>query len=126
MKTNFLKCNSCGNIILMVEDQGIPIMCCGDEMEVMKANVSDGATEKHVPVICVEGNQVKVTVGSVAHPMIDEHHIAWIFIETTNGGQMKYLNHTGAPEAVFVLAEGEKLVAVYEFCNLHGLWKAEA
>lgn len=126
MKTNFLKCNHCGNIVLMIEDKGVPMICCGEEMGSMKANTSDGATEKHVPVVCVEGNQVKVQVGEVTHPMSDEHHIAWIYLETTQGGQVKYLNHTSAPEAVFVLAEGEKMVAAYEYCNLHGFWKTEA
>ena len=109
----------------MVEDKGVPVFCCGQKMTELKANTSDGATEKHVPVVTVDGNVVKVVVGDVAHPMLEEHHIAWIVLETNQGVQRKYLDHTGAPEAVFVLAEGEKAVAAYEYCNLHGLWKKE-
>lgn len=126
MKTRFFRCNHCKNIILMVEDKGVPVVCCGEKMQELKANTSDGATEKHVPVVTVEGNKVKVFVGEVAHPMLEEHHIAWIYLETTKGGQIKYLDHTGSPEAEFVLADDEKLVAAYEYCNLHGLWKHEA
>lgn len=109
----------------MVEDKGVPVVCCGEKMTELKANTSDGAGEKHVPVVQVEGSKVTVKVGEVTHPMLEEHHIAWIYLETSRGGQIKYLDHTGAPEAVFALAEGEQAVAAYEYCNLHGLWKAE-
>ena len=122
----FFKCNHCKNIIVMVEDKGVPVMCCGEKMQEMKANTSDGASEKHVPVVEVNGKEVKVIVGDVTHPMLEEHHIAWIYLHTNQGGQLKYLDHVGAPEAVFVLAEGEELIAAYEYCNLHGLWKKEA
>lgn len=121
----FFKCNHCGNIIMMVEDKGVPVICCGEKMQELKANTSDGAGEKHVPVVEVNGREVKVLVGEVTHPMLEEHHIAWIFLQTDRGGQLKYLNHTGAPEAVFTLAEGEKAVAAFEYCNLHGLWKKD-
>lgn len=126
MKTKFFRCDHCKNIILKVDDKGVPVVCCGEAMKELKANTTDAAKEKHVPAVTVEGNKVSVVVGEVAHPMLEEHHIAWIFVETTNGSQIKYLEHTGAPEAQFVLAEGEKLVAVYEYCNLHGLWVKEA
>lgn len=121
----FFKCDHCKNIIVMVEDKGVPVMCCGEKMRELKANTSDGAAEKHVPVVTVEGNQVKVFVGDVQHPMLEEHHIAWIYLHTNQGGQLKYLDHTGAPEAVFALADGETVIAAYEYCNLHGLWKKE-
>ncbi|MPM89667.1 Desulfoferrodoxin [bioreactor metagenome] len=71
----------------------------------------------------VDGNNVTVTVGSVIHPMTEEHHISWIVVETTKGYQVKYLEKTGEPKASFVLAEGEEVKTVYEYCNLHGLWK---
>lgn len=126
MKTpRFFKCEHCKNIIVMVEDKGVPVVCCGEKMKELSANTSDGASEKHVPVVSVSGNAVRAVIGDVNHPMQEEHHIAWIYLETSQGGQMKYLEHTGAPEAVFALAEGEKAVAVYEYCNLHGLWKKE-
>lgn len=124
--TKFFRCKHCKNIVHLVEERGGTLVCCGETMNELKANTSDGASEKHVPVVTLEGSKVKVEVGSVAHPMLEEHHIAWIYVETSNGGQLKYLDHTGAPVAEFVLAEGEKFVAAYEYCNLHGLWKYEA
>ncbi len=117
------KCNHCGNIIAMVEDKGVNPVCCGELMTQLNPNTTDGATEKHVPVVDINGNIVTVKVGSVAHPMMEEHYIAFIILETTTGIQIKNLDHTGAPEAVFALAEGEKAVAAYEYCNLHGFWK---
>ncbi len=102
------------------------VRCCGEEMEKLVPNTSDGAGEKHVPVIAVTGNLVKVTVGSVEHPMLDAHYIEWIALETERGMQRKRLMPGEKPEAVFALAEGEKAIAAYEYCNLHGLWKAEA
>ncbi|EHO86958.1 hypothetical protein HMPREF0380_00056 [Eubacterium infirmum F0142] len=119
------KCNHCGNIFEVVNDAKVVPVCCGEPMRELKANTTDAAQEKHVPEVSVEGNLVKVKVGSVEHPMTEEHHIAFIYLETENGVARKDLDHTGKPEAVFALAEGEKPVAVYEYCNLHGLWKKE-
>lgn len=120
-----LKCAHCGNIVEMVEDKGVAVVCCGESMEVLNPNTTDAATEKHVPVVKVEGNKVVVSVGSVAHPMLEEHHISFIILETSNGVQRQYLDVAGAPEATFLLADGEKAIAAYEYCNLHGFWKAE-
>lgn len=119
------KCNHCGNIFEVVNDAKVVPVCCGEPMRELKANTTDAAQEKHVPEVSIEGNLVKVKVGSVEHPMTEEHHIAFIYLETENGVARKDLNHTGKPEAVFALAEGEKPVAAYEYCNLHGLWKKE-
>ncbi len=124
-KIRFFTCEHCKNIITMIEDKGVSTVCCGEDMKELVPNTTDGAGEKHVPVVSVEGSKVVVKVGEVTHPMQDEHHISWIYLETTEGGQIKYLPHTGEPEAVFALADGEKAVAAYEYCNLHGLWKAE-
>lgn len=118
------KCAHCGNIVEMVVDKGVNPVCCGEAMALLEANTTDAATEKHVPVVEVNGNKVSVKVGSVEHPMTEEHHIAFIILETDKGVQKKVLDHTGKPEAEFVMAEGEKAVCVYEYCNLHGLWKA--
>ena len=115
----------CGNIIEMVEDKGVPVMCCGQKMTELTPNTTDAALEKHVPEVEVDGNTVKVTVGSTLHPMTEEHYIAFIYLETDKGVQKKYLDHTGETVAVFALAEGEKPVAAYEYCNLHGFWKKE-
>lgn len=119
------RCLHCGNIVEMVKDSGVTPVCCGEAMEVLNPNTTDGATEKHVPVAKVEGNIVTVKVGSVEHPMLSEHHIAYIFLETNLGVHRANLNPTGKPEAEFILAEGEKAVCAYEYCNLHGFWKAD-
>ena len=89
------------------------------------ANTTDGAHEKHVPVITVSGDTVKVEVGSVEHPSLSAHYIEFILLETNTGIHTKWLKPGMKPEAVFKLAEGEKVLAAYEYCNLHGLWKAE-
>lgn len=120
----FYHCKHCGNIVTYVEDHGPRIVCCGDEMEEMTPDTVDASKEKHVPVVTVSGNNVTVKVGSVAHPMTEEHHISWIALHTKAGCQRKKLNHTGAPEAHFALADGDEMVAAYAYCNLHGLWKA--
>ena len=120
----FLVCEHCGNLIGMVHDAGVPIMCCGQKMTELVANTTDAATEKHVPAVEVEGDLVKVTVGDVEHPMVEEHFIQWIFVETERGGQRKALKPGEKPYAEFCL-NGDKAKAVYAYCNLHGLWKAD-
>lgn len=118
------KCAHCGNIVQMVEDKNVKPACCGQPMDLLNPNTTDAAQEKHVPVVTVDGTRVTVSVGSAEHPMMDEHHISFIILETNQGSQIKYLNHTGKPAAEFSLAEGEKPIAAYEYCNLHGFWKA--
>ena len=125
MSVKIFKCMHCGNIIEMVEDKGVPVVCCGEKMTELVPGTSDGTAEKHVPVVTVSGNKVTVNVGSDAHPMTDEHLISWIILETENGCQRKHLSSADAPEASFMLADGEKAIAAYEYCNLHGLWKAD-
>lgn len=119
------KCAHCGNIVEMVEDKGVNVVCCGQKMDLLEPNTTDAAGEKHVPVVEADGNKVVVKVGSVEHPMTEEHHIAFIILETDKGVQRKNLDHVGKPEAEFVLSDGEKAVAAYEYCNLHGFWKAD-
>ena len=102
----FYICKHCGNIIAFAEDKGVPVVCCGEKMSELVPGSVDAAQEKHVPVIEVNGNLVTVTVGSVEHPMLEEVD--------------------GKPEATFALTDGDEVVAAYEYCNLHGLWKAEA
>lgn len=122
----FYICKTCGNLIGMIEDSGANPVCCGDKMTLITANTADASAEKHVPVIKVEGSKVTVEVGSAPHPMIEEHHIAWIYIQTEKGGQRRVLDHTGAPSASFMLTEDDKLVTAFAYCNLHSLWKADA
>ena len=120
----FYKCEHCGNIITFVKASGVPVICCGQKMTELVPGTVDASLEKHVPAVTVDGSLVSVQVGSVEHPMVPEHFIQWVAIETNLGSQIKYLKPEQAPKAAFVLAEGEELVAVYEYCNLHGLWKA--
>lgn len=91
----------------------------------LKANTTDGAREKHVPNVEMEGDRICVKVGSARHPMLDEHYIQFILLETTEAAQVKYLKPNDEPEALFILNGKEKPIAVYEYCNLHGLWKYE-
>lgn len=121
----FFVCNHCGNVIEKLHDAGVPVMCCGEAMHELLPGTVDAAVEKHVPAVTVEGNTVHVQVGSVIHPMLEEHHIGWIWLQTQQGGQRAVLNVGGEPKATFVLAEGDKPVAAFEWCNLHGLWKAD-
>lgn len=118
------RCDHCGNIITFLHATGVPVMCCGQKMTELVPGTVDAAQEKHVPVVEQNGSSVLVKVGAVAHPMLPEHFIQWIILETNQGCQVKYLQPGQAPEAVFALAEGEKVAAAYEYCNLHGLWKA--
>ena len=121
MATKFFKCRHCGNVIEKVVDSGVPVVCCGEKMEELIPNTVEASGEKHIPVVSVvDDSHIKVEVGSVAHPMLPEHHIAFIYVETENGGI--HINLTDKPEAV-VCTCGAKPVAVYEYCNLHGLWK---
>ena len=120
----FYICETCGNIITHVNASGVPVFCCGKPMKELVPGTTDAAVEKHVPVYTVEGNTVTVQVGSVEHPMLDVHFIQWVAVESKEGVQIKYLQPGQAPKAVFALSEGDELVAVYEYCNLHGLWKA--
>ncbi|MBQ8084454.1 MAG: desulfoferrodoxin [Clostridia bacterium] len=122
----FYICKHCGNIIAFAEDKGVPVVCCGEKMSELVPGTTDAAQEKHVPVIEVNGNLVTVKVGEVEHPMLEEHHISWIALETKEGNQRKPLPVVGKPQATFALTDGDEVVAAYEYCNLHGLWKAEA
>ncbi|WP_407428462.1 desulfoferrodoxin [Treponema sp.] len=120
----FFKCKKCSKILEVV-NKGCPVVvCCGEEMTELKANTTDGASEKHVPVIESEGNKILVKVGSAVHPMEDDHYIQWIAIETDKGVQKKFLKPHQDPEAAFTLTD-EKLLAAYEYCNKHSLWKAD-
>lgn len=120
-----LKCAVCGNIVEMVEDKGVPVMCCGKPMDVLTANTSDGALEKHVPVAEIADGVLRVKVGSMEHPMLAEHYITMIAVEAGNMVYRASLNPGEKPEAVFNLGDYKGKVNVYEYCNLHGLWKTD-
>ncbi|MCD8152606.1 MAG: desulfoferrodoxin [Clostridiales bacterium] len=120
----FYICEHCGNIIMKVKDQGVPVMCCGQKMTEIVPGTTDAAVEKHVPDYRVEGNLVKVTVGSVEHPMLPAHYIEWIALKTKEGMQLKELKPEEKSAAVFALSDGDEVEEVYAYCNLHSLWKA--
>ncbi|MDY0101280.1 MAG: desulfoferrodoxin family protein [Bacilli bacterium] len=120
----FFKCMICGNFTESIVDSGVPMICCGQEMDEVVADTQENvALEKHIPEVSVEGNKVSVVVGAVIHPMVPEHYIEWIHLETNLGGHRINLHPGEPPAATFHLAEGEVPVAAYEYCNLHGLWK---
>ena len=125
MELQFLKCPRCGQMVLTIKNKPCDVHCCGVPLEILVPGTSDGAHEKHVPVFTREGNQVSVKIGEVAHPMMEAHYIEWIALESKEGMQLKNLKPGEAPEAVFALSEEDEVIAVYEYCNLHGLWKAE-
>ena len=122
--TQFFKCKVCGNLVAMLNNSGAPMSCCDQPMSELIANTVDAAREKHIPFVEITGSSLNAQVGEVIHPMLPEHHIQWIYLETKQGGQFKRLNPGDAPAALFK-TDGETPVAVYEFCNLHGLWKKE-
>ena len=124
MEQKFFICEHCGNIIAMVKNTGVPVMCCGQKMTEIIPGAVDASIEKHVPVYSVDGNLVNVTVGSTEHPMLPEHYIEWISLQTKSGNQRKVLHPGDAPKAVFAICEGDEVQAVYAYCNLHSLWKA--
>lgn len=119
----FYRCRHCGNVARKDYDMGPKLVCCGEEMILLTANTEDAAQEKHVPVVTAEGNRLTVDVGSVEHPMIPEHHIAFIYVETEKGGLRVDLPVDAKPRATFTVDADDKAIAVYEYCNLHGLWK---
>ena len=123
MEQKFFICKHCGNIIAKVNDSGVPVVCCGEPMSEIVPGTTDAAVEKHVPEYTVEDGVVKVKVGSVEHPMIAEHYIQWISLQTKQGNQIKVLTPEDKPEACFALCCDDEVEAVYAYCNLHSLWK---
>lgn len=121
----FYLCETCKNVITKVYDSKVPVVCCGKPMKELVPGAVDGALEKHVPAVTVDRNVIKVQIGEVIHPMVAEHYIQFIALETKNGFQIKQLKAGDEPKAEFVLADGDEAVAVYEYCNLHGLWVKE-
>ena len=123
-EVKFYICKHCGNIVGLIHDSGVPLVCCGEKMSELVPNTTEGATEKHLPVVEMDGNVVKVSVGSVEHPSTEEHYIAWVYLQTAHGGQRKAIQPGEQPVVSFALQDDE-LIAVYAYCNLHGLWKTE-
>ncbi len=121
----FFVCKKCGNLVEVIKDSGAPMVCCGEEMTELIPGSNDGAVEKHVPEFLVEDNTITVSVGSVEHPMLEEHYIEWIAIETVNGSQRAILSPGDMPFAEFTKTDEDVFLAAYAYCNLHGLWKSK-
>ena len=122
--SRFLICKHCGNLVGMIESSGAPMICCGEEMSELVAGSTDAVKEKHVPTVSVSGDTVTVNIGSVPHPMDESHLIKWVYLRTDAGGHRKNLTHENKPTVEFALKK-EQAIAVYAYCNLHGLWKTE-
>jgi len=125
MDSRFYSCRKCGVIVGLVEGSPAGMNCDGEPLEMMRANSVDASKEKHVPVVTVTDAIVSVKVGSAEHPMTAAHHIGWIYLQTQKGGQRRALTIDDKPEAQFALMDGDKPVAVFAYCNLHGLWVTE-
>ena len=124
MKSVFLKKNE--EILYLVSGTEEKLECCLKEgYQILDSSTAEGAGEKHLPVVERDGNKITVKVGSIFHPMTEEHSIGWIFLETRKGGQLIRLEPTDQPVGEFVLAQADEAVAAYAYCNLHGFWKTE-
>ena len=123
MALRVFRCKKCGQMVMMLKKSKCDMYCCEEAMEELIPGTTDAAVEKHVPVYEVKDNKVYVTVGDVIHPMMEQHYIEWILLETKNGIQKKDLTPEDEPKAIFPLMEGDSVIAVYEYCNLHGLWR---
>ena len=120
----FYLCKHCGNMAGLIINKGVPMVCCGEKMTELVPNTTEASVEKHLPVVTATGDGITVEVGSVPHPMTEEHNITFVYVETENGGQRKCLTVGEKPAAAFRFS-GDKPIAVYAYCNLHGLWKTE-
>ena len=123
-KQKFFRCAHCGNMIGLIDDNGVPLVCCGEKMAELVPNSTEASAEKHTPAVTVSGDVVSVQVGSVHHPMEDAHNIVFVYVETQRGGQRKRLNVGEAPSLTFTLTD-DKPIAVFAYCNQHGLWKTD-
>ena len=125
MNVKFYRCPVCGQLAALVKSTGAPLVCCGKPMEEIIAGSVDASEEKHIPVYEVKGDTVEVCVGSVPHPMTEEHFIEWVFLKTKFGNQRKALRPGEEPKVCFKICDGDEVEAVYAYCNLHSLWRTK-
>lgn len=118
----FYRCEVCGNMSVKIKNGGGDMVCCDQPMTKLTANTTDASHEKHVPAVTKENGKVKAIIGTVPHPMLPEHHIEWIALVTDNNLQVEFLKPGMEPNAEFYTSFSG---TVYEYCNLHGLWKAD-
>lgn len=122
MEQKFVICEKCGNVATFIKDSGVQMMCCGHPMKELVPGVIEASHEKHIPVIEREDNRVIVKIGSIDHPMIPEHYIEWVVLQTKKGTQIKHLSPGQNPKVCFFICGCDEVEAVYTYCNLHGLW----
>ena len=120
----FFKCDLCGNFTGLIHSAGVPMVCCGQEMTEQIPNTVEASAEKHLPAVSKTANGISVQVGSVPHPMAEEHHIAFVYVGTESGGQRKGLKVGTEPKCEFSFID-DKPVKVLAYCNLHGLWESD-
>jgi len=120
----FFVCKHCGNLIKLIQNTGVPVTCCGEKMFELVPNTVEASTEKHLPAVTVSDDSITVQIGSVLHPMEDAHHIVFVYVETEEGGLYKCLKTGDEPKFTLCFANNSH-IAVYAYCNLHGLWKTE-
>ena len=123
-KQRFYICKHCGNMVGLIKNEGVPIVCCGEKMTELVPNTVEASVEKHLPAVTVSGSSISVQVGSTLHPMEAAHNIPFVYVETGRGGQRKCLKVGEEPKLSFAFTD-DKPVAVYAYCNLHGLWKTD-
>ena len=121
-KQKFYICELCGNMVGLIKDEGGPLVCCGEEMTELTPNTVEASVEKHLPAVTVAGESIDVRIGSAPHPMEEAHYIEFVYVETERGGQRKCLKAGDEPAVSFAFTN-DKPVAVFAYCNLHGLWK---
>lgn len=122
MELHFYQCEICGKIIIVLSDAGIPTVCCGQTMKELIPGTKDGAVEKHMPVLSENGNTICIEIGSIPHPMTDEHSINWVCLETDDGFMYKQLKPGDKPEVCFNACTKACVKRVFAYCNIHGLW----
>lgn len=119
------KCDKCNNIIMMIKDKDIPIICCGQQMRELVPTVNDSAKDKHLSEIEFIKNTLKVKISKERYPETEQHNIDWVYVETTDGAQLKYFKKDKEPELDFALTNGDHPVKIYAYCNKHGLIQLE-
>lgn len=122
MKQKYLKCKKCGRIVEVIKDSNSNTTCCNEIMEELIPGDIEASKEKHIPEYSLNNNIVHVFIGSIKHPMEENHYIEWVSIQTKFGSQRKHLKPGDEPEVCFALCEKDQVEAVYAYCNIHGLW----
>ena len=123
-ESRFYFCEKCGNLAGMIHSTGVPMYCCGEKMIHLDPLTSDQGAEKHLPSVKKDGDRLKVDIGEIPHPMEKDHYISWVYLQTDRGGHRKCIATGDKPTVTFITCS-ETPIAVYAYCNRHGLWKTD-